>query len=228
MADSTKRMERPVEIPAGRRRLSGILHVPPGAEGVVAFAHGSGSGRFSPRNQFVARVLQEAGLATLLLDLLEEEEAEDWKKVFDIELLAARLHDTAQWLRQYPETKALRLGYFGASTGAAAALMATARMPNVIRAVVSRGGRPDLARDYLCGVVAPTLLIVGGDDEPVIQLNEEALRLLSCPKQLVIIPGATHLFEEPGALEEVSRLAKDWFVRYLTPSGGRSGEREQS
>jgi putative phosphoribosyl transferase len=222
MATSTKRMERQIQIPSGRRKLSGILHVPPGAEGVVAFAHGSGSGRFSPRNQFVARVLQEAGLATLLLDLLEEEEADDREKVFDIELLAARLHDTALWLRQEPGTQALRLGYFGASTGAAAALVATARMPIVVSAVVSRGGRPDLARDYLCGVAAPTLLIVGGDDEPVIRLNEEALRLLSCPKQLVIIPGATHLFEEPGTLEEVARLAKEWFVRYLASRDGPS------
>jgi len=224
MATSTKKMERQVEIPSGRRRLRGILKVPPGAEGLVAFAHGSGSGRFSPRNQFVARVLQEAGLATLLLDLLEEEEADDREKVFDIELLAARLQHTAQWLCLEPGTQALRLGYFGASTGAAAALVATARMPIVIRAVVSRGGRPDLASDYLCGVVAPTLLIVGGDDEPVIGLNEKALRLLSCPKQLVIIPGATHLFEEPGTLEEVARLAKEWFVRYLAPPKEPSGE----
>lgn len=219
MATTTKRTERQVEIPSGQRRLSGILCLPPGTEGVVVFAHGSGSGRFSPRNQFVARALQEAGLATLLLDLLEEEEADDREKVFDIELLATRLHDTARWLRQEPGTQALRLGYFGASTGAAAALVATARMPTVVKAVVSRGGRPDLAGDYLRGVLAPTLLIVGGDDEPVIRLNEEALKLLSCPKQLVIIPGATHLFEEPGTLEEVSRLAKDWFIRYLAALG---------
>jgi putative phosphoribosyl transferase len=222
MVTNANGRERQVEIPSGRRRLSGILTVPPEANGVVAFAHGSGSGRFSPRNQFVARVLQEGGLATLLLDLLEEQEAEDREKVFDIELLAARLHDAALWLRQTPETRALHLGYFGASTGAAAALVAAARMPNVIKAVVSRGGRPDLARDYLRGVVAPTLLIVGGDDEPVIRLNEEALRLLSCPKQLVIIPGATHLFPEPGALEEVARLAKEWFVRYLPAERGPS------
>jgi putative phosphoribosyl transferase len=218
----TEPCKRQVTIASGNRRLEGLLTLPAGAQGVVAFAHGSGSGRFSPRNQFVARVLQDAGLATLLLDLLEEEEAEDREKVFDIELLAARLHDTARWLHHQPETQALHLGYFGASTGAAAALVATARMPIMVRAVVSRGGRPDLARDYLCGVVAPTLLIVGGDDEPVIRLNEEALGLLSCPKQLVIIPGATHLFEEPGALEEVARLAKEWFVRYLAPLGGRS------
>jgi putative phosphoribosyl transferase len=193
---------------------------------VVAFAHGSGSGRFSPRNQFVARVLQEANLATLLLDLLEEQEAEDRDKVFDIELLAERLHDAAQWLRQEAETQALGLGYFGASTGAAAALVAAARKPNGIRAVVSRGGRPDLAGDSLRRVVAPTLLIVGGDDEPVIRLNEQALRLLSCPKQLVIIPGATHLFPEPGALEEVARLAKDWFGRYLPVERGSSRGRD--
>jgi putative phosphoribosyl transferase len=219
MAISTKQ-ERQVEIASGRRRLSGILSVPPGAERVVAFAHGSGSSRFSPRNQFVARALVEAGLATLLLDLLEEEEAEDREKVFDIELLAGRLHDAALWLRQEPETQALRLGYFGASTGAAAALVAAARMPTVVGAVVSRGGRPDLARDYLCGVVAPTLLVVGGEDEPVIRLNEEAFRLLSCPKQLVIVPGATHLFPEPGALEEVARLAREWFIRHLTTESG--------
>jgi putative phosphoribosyl transferase len=216
MVTSAKGREREVEIPSGRRRLSGVLIVPEGAKGVVAFAHGSGSGRFSPRNQFVARVLQEAGLATLLLDLLEETEAEDRDKVFDIELLAERLHDAALWLRQEPQTRALRLGYFGASTGAAAALVAAARVPSGVGAVISRGGRPDLAGDYLCGVMAPTLLIVGGDDDPVIALNEEALRILSCPKQLVIIPGATHLFPEPGALEEVARLAKDWFVKHLT------------
>ncbi len=228
MAARTRGMERPVEIPSGRRRLSGILHVPRGAAGVVAFAHGSGSGRFSPRNQFVARVLQEAGLATLLLDLLEEEEAEDREKVFDIELLAERLQSAADWLRQEPATSALRLGYFGASTGAGAALVAAAREPAAVGAVVSRGGRPDLAKDHLPSVRAPTLLIVGGSDDVVIELNEQALRLLRCHKELVIIPGATHLFEEPGTLEEVSRLAKDWFVRYLTPAGGPPGEGERS
>ena len=217
MATNVKWMERQVEIPAGRRRLSGILSVPSGAEGVVAFAHGSGSGRFSPRNQFVARVLQEAGLATLLLDLLEEEEADDREKVFDIELLAERLQSAADWLSQEPETSALRLGYFGASTGAGAALVAVARDPAAVGAVVSRGGRPDLAHAYLSKVQAPTLLIVGGNDDVVIELNEQALRPLRCPKQLVIVPGATHLFEEPGTLEEVARLAKEWFVQYLAP-----------
>ena len=220
MATNVKRMERQVEIPSGRRRLSGILSVPSGAEGVVAFAHGSGSGRFSPRNQFVARVLQEAGLATLLLDLLEEEEADDREKVFDIELLAERLQSAADWLSQEPETSALRLGYFGASIGTGAALVAVARDPAAVGAVVSRGGRPDLAHAYLSKVQAPTLLIVGGNDDVVIELNEQALRPLRCPKQLVIVPGAAHLFEEPGTLEEVARLAKEWFVQYLAPIAG--------
>jgi len=210
-------MERKVKIPSGRRMLNGFLRVPPGAEAVVAFAHGSGSGRFSPRNQFVARVLEEGGLATLLLDLLEEEEAEDREKVFDIELLAERLQSAADWLSQEPQTCALRLGYFGASTVAGAALVAAARNPASVGAVVSRGGRPDLAHAYLQAVQAPTLLIVGGNDDVVIELNEQALRLLRCPKKLVIIPGATHLFEEPGALEEVALLAKEWFVGRLAP-----------
>jgi len=217
MAITAKRMERNVKIPSGRRMLNGILRVPSGAEAVVAFAHGSGSGRFSPRNQFVARVLEEGGLATLLLDLLEEEEAEDREKVFDIELLAERLQSAANWLSQESQTCALRLGYFGASTGAGAALVAAARNPAAVGAVVSRGGRPDLAYAYLQAVQAPTLLIVGGNDDVVIELNEQALRLLRCPKKMVIIPGATHLFEEPGALEEVALLAKEWIVRQLAP-----------
>lgn len=206
-----------VEIPAGRQRLNGFLHVPAAPAGVVAFAHGSGSGRFSPRNQFVARVLQEAGLATLLLDLLEAEEADDRKKVFDIDLLADRLQSAADWLSQEPHTRGLRLGYFGASTGAGAALVAAARNPARVGAVVSRGGRPDLAHAHLAAVQAPTLLIVGGDDDVVVELNGQALRLLHCPRQMVVIPGATHLFEEPGTLEEVARLAQEWFLRYLAP-----------
>jgi putative phosphoribosyl transferase len=218
MATTTNdgRSERAVEILSGQYRLFGTLTVPHGAKAVVAFAHGSGSGRFSPRNQFVARVLQDAGIATLLLDLLEEGEAEDREKVFDIGLLAVRLQSAAEWLRREPETHAFRLGYFGASTGAGAALVAAARHPTTVEAVVSRGGRPDLAWDYLQGVAAPTLLIVGGQDDVVIRLNEEALARLGCPKELVVIPGATHLFPEPGALEEVARLAQQWFTRHLT------------
>jgi putative phosphoribosyl transferase len=203
---------------ADGRRLEGVLHVPAGAVGVVVFAHGSGSGRHSPRNQFVAGALREAGLATLLLDLLEEEEAADRDKVFDIDLLAERLQAAADWLAADPQTRALRLGYFGASTGAGAALVAAAQRPGAVGAVVSRGGRPDLARAALPEVQAPTLLIVGGDDGVVVQLNEDALRRLRCPKSLVVIPGATHLFPEPGALEEVARLAADWFRRNLTAS----------
>ena len=227
MSIKTKGIEREIEIPSGRRRLCGILSLPAGAKGAVAFAHGSGSGRFSPRNQFVASVLQEAGLATLLLDLLEEDEADDRAKVFDIPLLAERLQSAATWLSQQAATSTLRLGYFGASTGAGAALVAAARDPAAVGAVVSRGGRPDLAGDELTVVQAPTRLIVGGNDDVVIELNEQALRLLRCPKQLVIVPGATHLFEEPGTLGEVSRLAKDWFVRHLTARGGPFREGDQ-
>lgn len=209
--------EREIAIPAGQRTVSGILSVPAGASGIVAFAHGSGSGRFSPRNQFVARVLQEGGLATLLLDLLEEDEAADRRKVFDIGLLAERLDRAARWLSQERETATLRLGYFGASTGAAAALVAAARSPERVHALVSRGGRPDLAHAHLAQVQAPTLLIVGGDDDVVVELNQQALHQLRCPKELVVIPRATHLFPEPGALEEVARLAREWFTRYLAP-----------
>jgi putative phosphoribosyl transferase len=212
-----------VEIPAGKRRLSGTLTVPAGAGGVVAFAHGSGSGRFSPRNQFVASVLQDGGLATLLLDLLEEEESQDRENVFDIDLLATRLQSAAGWLAEEPQTRGFPLGYFGASTGAGAALVAAARSPSAVAAVVSRGGRPDLAAESLAHVRAPTLLIVGGNDGVVVDLNEQALQRLRCPKQLVIIPGATHLFEEPGTLEEVARLARDWFVRHLRPTGASPG-----
>jgi dienelactone hydrolase len=219
--------EREVEIISGKRTLRGILVVPPAAKGVVAFAHGSGSGRFSPRNQFVARVLQEAGLATLLLDLLEQSESEDRAKVFDINLLAERLQVAAAWLKRETTTAGLPLGYFGASTGAGAALVAAANDPGAIRAVVSRGGRPDLAGEHLKSVRAPTLLIVGGNDYVVIDLNQRAFRLLPGPKDLIIIPGATHLFEEPGTLEEVARLASDWFIRYLTSVNNPSRERNQ-
>ncbi len=204
-----------VIIPAGKARLRGILAVPDNPKGVVVFAHGSGSGRFSPRNNFVARILQQAGMATLLSDLLEEEESLDREKVFDIDLLTDRLLDNAHWLNKRAETHTLLRGYFGASTGAAAALQAAAREPNGVAAVVSRGGRPDLAMKYLPQVKAPTLFIVGGEDKIVIPLNKEAYDNLSCPKELVIVPGATHLFEETGALKKVSELAGDWFSKYF-------------
>jgi putative phosphoribosyl transferase len=210
--------ERFVAIPAGGARLEGILGLPEEAHGLVLFVHGSGSGRHSPRNNFVAHVLQQARLGTLLLDLLEEREAADRRNVFDIDLLAARVLATTEWLLREPETRGLRVGYFGASTGAAAALQAASRQPASVGAVVSRGGRPDLAWDYLPQVAAPTLLIVGGLDGPVIDLNREAFARLRGVKELVIIPGATHLFEEPGALEEVARLAREWFRRYLAPA----------
>ncbi|MEP9411145.1 MAG: dienelactone hydrolase family protein [Candidatus Brocadia sp.] len=213
----TGKNEKEVVIPADSVHLQGILGLPFQARGIIVFAHGSGSGRFSPRNNFVARVLQNVGIATLLVDLLEEQEAFDRRNVFDIDLMAGRLLANARWLRQQPETQGLKIGYFGASTGAAAALQAAAREPHEITAVVSRGGRPDLAMEYLHLVQAPTLLIVGGNDESIILLNETAYARLMCPKELVIIPGATHLFEEPGALEKVSQLASDWFMKYFTP-----------
>lgn len=211
--------EHPVTIAVGSVTLHGDLGLPREAAGVVLFAHGSGSGRFSPRNRFVAQSLQRRGLATLLLDLLEEHEADDRRKVFDIDLLADRLLSATTWLRQRPDTATLPLGYFGASTGAGAALQAAARMPKAVSAVVSRGGRPDLAAPFLARVAAPTLLIVGGHDWPVIEMNQEALARLTCPKELIIVPGATHLFEEPGALEQVADHAADWFERYLTKAG---------
>ena len=213
--------ERPVQVPAGSVTLDGNLTLPGDARAVVLFAHGSGSSRHSPRNRYVARLLNEAKLATLLIDLLTlHEEVIDARTAqlrFDIDLLAERLVDATDWLTQFPDTKHLRIGYFGASTGAAAALAAAAVRPDVVGAVVSRGGRPDLAGSALPRVRAPTLLIVGGDDGQVIELNRAALAQLRCEKQLVIVPAATHLFEEPGALDEVARLARDWFQRYLIP-----------
>ncbi len=220
MATRTRPAEaRGVEVTVETGTLPGILAVPPEAQGVVLFAHGSGSGRLSPRNQRVARDLQQAGLATLLVDLLSEPEAEDRANVFDIELLADRLLLAASWLEQEPTIGHLPLGLFGASTGAAAALVAAAKRPGQVRAVVSRGGRPDLAHAHLARVQAPTLLIVGGEDEVVLQLNAQALHHLRCTKDMVVIPHATHLFPEPGALEEVSRLAAAWFRRHLAPNG---------
>jgi putative phosphoribosyl transferase len=215
--------ERPVHVTAGPVTLEGDLGVPGGARGVVVFAHGSGSSRRSPRNRRVAGFLQQAGFATLLFDLLTaEEEAVDIHTAhlrFDIGLLADRLVGAIDWLGKQRPTSGLAVGCFGASTGAAAALVAAAERPEVVRAVVSRGGRPDLAAGALGRVRAPTLLLVGGADRPVIGLNEQALEQLTVEKQLVLVPGATHLFEEPGALDEVARLAADWFRRHLAEGG---------
>ncbi len=199
-------------------RLVGHLTIPEECAGLVVFAHGSGSSRHSPRNRFVAAVLNSAGLGTLLFDLLTPDEELDRAAVFDIELLADRLGEVTQWLEAQPEAKGLRIGYFGASTGAGAALWAAAQPHSSIAAVVSRGGRPDLAGSKLDQVRAPTLLIVGGDDEVVLELNRQAQRQLHCESQLAVVPGATHLFEEPGALEEVSRLAGDWLLSRLAPT----------
>ena len=211
--------EREVRVWVGSVIFEGNLDIPESARGVVLFAHGSGSGRHSPRNRYVAEELQQAGLGTLLIDLLTSEEEEIDLRTrhlrFDIGLLAERLVGDTDWLAQNPDTQSLRVGYFGASTGAGAALVAAAERPNVVGAVVSRGGRPDLAREDLPRVVAPTLLIVGGEDHPVIGMNREAMAQLRVEKELKIVPGATHLFEEPGALENVARLAAGWFSRYL-------------
>ena len=204
--------------------LDGVLGLPEHSKGVIAFAHGSGSGRFSPRNQFVARILETGGFATLLLDLLSPDEADDRSKVFNIDLLADRLLLAQHWLQTHAPTRGLRVGYFGASTGAGAALQAAAREPHAVGAVVSRGGRPDLAGPYLSRVKTPTLLLVGGEDGPVVGMNEEALAKLNCPKQLIIIPGATHLFEEPGTLEQVAREALQWFDCYLDPKSHQAKE----
>ncbi|WP_223760669.1 dienelactone hydrolase family protein [Myxococcus sp. RHSTA-1-4] len=210
---------REVKVTAGGAELGGSLGVPKGAHGLVIFAHGSGSSRFSPRNRAVARALRSAGLGTLLFDLLsEEEEARDeisGELRFDIPFLARRLAAVTEWARAQPELAPLSFGYFGSSTGAAAALVAAALHPDLIHAVVSRGGRPDLAGPVLSRVQAPTRLLVGGNDFGVLELNEDALARLEGLKDIRIIPGATHLFEEPGALEEVARLAAEWFVQYL-------------
>jgi putative phosphoribosyl transferase len=195
--------------------LPALVGLPPAPCGLVIFAHGSGSGRLSPRNNAVAAELRAAGLATLLFDLLTPAEARDRDNVFDIGLLAARLAEAARWAGQEPDLAPLRIGYFGASTGAAAALVAAAERFSPAAAVVSRGGRPDLAGDALPDVRAPTLLIVGGDDQRVLELNREAFDALRCERQLAVVPGATHLFEEPGTLEEVTALARDWFLQHL-------------
>jgi putative phosphoribosyl transferase len=209
-----------LQIPAGRAVLSGTLTIPENSMALVLFAHGSGSSRHSPRNQFVARTLNRAGLGTLLFDLLTpQEEALDIytrEHRFNINLLAERLVHATKWVREQSQTRDLRIGYFGSSTGGAAALVAAAELPQDIGAVVSRGGRPDLAGDALPKLQAPTLLIVGGNDDIVIELNEMARDQMRCEVKLEIIPGATHLFEEPGALEQVAKLASDWFLLHLT------------
>ncbi len=212
-----------LRIPADGVTLAGNLNIPPGARGLVLFAHGSGSSRHSPRNRYVASELRAGGLATLLMDLLTAAEEEIDLRTgglrFDISLLAKRLVAATDWLGQHADTRGLKVGYFGASTGAGAALVAAAEKSAAVGAVVSRGGRPDLARSALARVQAPTLLIVGGDDVPVIAMNREAFAELRVEKKLEIVPGATHLFEEPGALEHVARSARQWFERHLTPAG---------
>lgn len=209
-----------VQVPIGYNIiLEGNLNIPENARGVVLFAHGSGSSRHSPRNQYVAEVLQKAGFATLLIDLLTpREEVEDMHTAhlrFDIPLLSQRVVGATNWLATNASTAQIKIGCFGASTGAAAALVAAAEQPLLVGAVVSRGGRPDLAGAYLTSILTPTLLIVGGNDPQVIELNRMAFSLLKGPKELEIVPGATHLFEEPGTLEKVAQLASDWFTRYL-------------
>lgn len=211
--------ERPVRVPAGPVLLDGDLTIPRGAQGLVLFAHGSGSSRHSSRNRYVAQVLQEGGIGTLLMDLLtpEEERVDLYTRHlrFDIGLLADRLIAAIRWLNEQEGTRDLPVGLFGASTGGGAALVAAAREPTRIASVVSRGGRPDLAGDCLAHVGAPVLLIVGGHDQPVIELNEAAQAQLRCENRLEIVPGATHLFEEPGTLEQVARLATEWFRHHF-------------
>ncbi len=211
-----------VEVAVGRRGLGGNLFLPPRASGLIIFAHGSGSSRFSPRNALVAESLVARGFATLLFDLLHLEELENRHNVFDIALLAARLQEAIGWASRESEIGDLPIGLFGASTGAAAALVAAAQEPASIAAVVSRGGRPDLAAERLTHVKAPTLLIVGGFDHEVLELNRWALGRLRCEARLEVVPGATHLFEQPGTLERVAEIAGDWFVRHV-PSAGKEG-----
>lgn len=207
--------EKLIHVTSGKATLEGMLKIPDASTGLVLFAHGSGSSRFSPRNNFVADILNEAGAATLLIDLLSKQEDQIYQTRFDIDLLTTRLEAVVQWLEQQQGTAHLPIGLFGASTGAAAALEVAAHLGTTIKAVVSRGGRPDLALSVLDKVTAPTLLIVGGNDFGVIELNQKAYERLGCIRKLEIVPNATHLFEEPGCLEEVAQLAKEWFTRYL-------------
>lgn len=210
--------EKVVHIPAGNVHIEGMLELPDNARGIVLFAHGSGSSRLSPRNNYVARILRHGGMGTLLMDLLTPEEDMSYQVRFDIPLLTRRLLAATRWLKTEPQVQYLPIGYFGASTGAAAALEAAAHLGNEIRAVVSRGGRADMADiESLNRVACPTLLLVGGLDDIVIELNKEAYSHIHCTKHIAIIPGATHLFEEPGTLEVVASLACDWFKQYLIP-----------
>lgn len=219
MVGKKSAVQQEVNIQIGSVTLVGILHIPPEAHGLVLFAHGSGSGRHSPRNQLVAKFLEDGAVATLLFDLLTEEEEKIDRRTqelrFNIPFLAERLMGATEWVAQQAEAHHLTIGYFGASTGAAAALIAAAELPHQVKAVVSRGGRPDLAGHALARVQAPTLLMVGENDFGVIELNQHAFALLSCPKKIELIPKATHLFEEPGTLEEVGRMATIWFSEYL-------------
>ena len=219
MIDARRPKLQAVRVGIGAAMLDGDLALPAGAQGIVLFAHGSGSSRLSPRNRHVAAYLNEGSLATLLVDLLtaEEESVDRYTASlrFDIGLLAERLVGVTGWIAAQPQTQALAVGYFGASTGAGAALVAAAQRPEAVAAVVSRGGRPDLAGALLADVRAPTLLIVGGDDPVVVDLNRQALARLRCERELVVVPGASHLFEEPGTLDEVARQARTWFLRYL-------------
>lgn len=207
--------KNPVRIPAGSVALEGEFRIPQGAKGIVIFAHGSGSSRFSRRNIFVSNALISAGLGTLLFDLLTREEDLIYENRFDIPLLARRLVAATQWVRAQEDARELKIGYFGASTGAAAALIAASELGREIGAIVSRGGRPDLAMEVLDRVLSPTLFIVGGNDRVVLELNREAMERIRVEKELRVVPGAGHLFEEPGALEEVARLSTEWFIRYL-------------
>jgi putative phosphoribosyl transferase len=208
-------LKKELDIPVSHVKLKGDLSVPENVDGLIIFAHGSGSSRLSSRNQYVARVLEQQDFATLLFDLLTEEEDETYANRFEIDLLTERLVEVTKWIMQFPECKDLRIGYFGASTGAASALAAAALMGNKINAVVSRGGRPDLALPYLNKVKCPVLLLVGGLDYGVIELNEQAYDALSSEKEIKLVPGATHLFEEPGKLEVVAKLAAEWFIQYV-------------
>ncbi|NLH46203.1 MAG: alpha/beta hydrolase [Acholeplasmataceae bacterium] len=213
--DKIGQAEKTIFINDGEKIIEGSLTVPEGANGIVVFAHGSGSSRYSIRNNYVAAVIRKHNLATFLLDLLTPEEDADYSKRFDIDLLAHRLSIATKWLQKQQDTKNLKIGYFGASTGAAAAIQSAAGNISTIKAIVSRGGRPDLAMPYLEKISAPTLFIVGGNDEIVIELNSEAYNNLKCDKKFEIVKGATHLFEEPGTLEQVAILAEQWFDKYL-------------